>query len=110
MLGISEAETLQTIVEGLGQPFYAVDRDWRYTIFNNDAARYFGVRREQVLGRTLWDLFPEEVHVERGRILLDAMARREIVRGETLSMIEARWVSYCLFPLGDGMGVIFRDV
>jgi PAS domain S-box-containing protein len=111
MPGISETETLLgTIVEGLGQPFYAVDHDWRFTIFNDEAARYFGLAKLQVLGKRLWDIFPHEVHAERGRILLDAMARREIVRGETLSMVKARWVSYCLFPLGEGMGVIFREV
>jgi PAS domain S-box-containing protein len=111
MPGNPEAETLlETIVEGLGQPFYAVDRDWRYTIFNDEAARYFGLEKADVLGRRLWDVFPHEVHAERGSILLDAMARREIVQGETLSMVKSRLVAYCMFPLGDGMGVIFRDV
>ena len=111
MPGKGDTETLlQTIVEGLGQPFYAVDRDWRFTIFNGDAARYFGLAKEKVVGRTVWDVFPHEAHAERGRILMDAMARRQVVRGETLSMIESRWVHYCLFPLGDGIGVIFRDV
>src|SRR5215813_3305430 len=108
MVRTPDAETLlRTIVEGLGQPFYAVDRDWRYTIFNNEAARYFGLSTSQVLGSTLWDVFPHEVHAERGRILMDAMARREVVQGERLSMVDSRWVSYCMFPLGDGMGVIF---
>jgi PAS domain S-box-containing protein len=111
MPGIFDAETLlETIIEGLGQPFYAVDRDWCFTIFNNEAARYFGLPRSEVLGRKLWDIFPHEVHAERGRILMDAMRRREVVQGETLSMVKARWVSYCMFPLGQGMGVIFREV
>ena len=33
---------LHTIIEGLGQPFYAVDRDWRVYLYNGDAARHFG--------------------------------------------------------------------
>ena len=37
------------------------------------------------------------------------MARREIVRGETMSLV-GRYVSYVMFPLGDGLGVVFRDV
>jgi two-component sensor histidine kinase len=101
---------LNTILEGMGQPFYAVDGEWRITLYNEDAARHFGRPATEMLGRRLWDVFAHDVHAERGRILFDAMARRAIVKGETLSMIGDRWVSYCMFPLGDGLGVIFRDI
>jgi two-component sensor histidine kinase len=37
------------------------------------------------------------------------MARREAVRGETMSLT-GRYVSYVMFPLGEGLGVFFRDV
>lgn len=101
---------LNTILEGMGQPFYAVDGEWRITLYNEDAARHFGRPATEMLGRKLWDVFAHDVHAERGRILFDAMTRRTIVKGETLSMIGDRWVSYCMFPLGDGLGVIFRDI
>ena len=101
---------LRTILEGMGQPFYAVDGEWRITLYNEDAARHFGRPASEMLGRKLWDVFAHEVQAERGRILIDAMARRTVVKGETLSMIGERWVSYCMFPLGDGLGVTFRDI
>jgi two-component sensor histidine kinase len=37
------------------------------------------------------------------------MARRETLQGETLSLT-GRYVSYVMFPLGDGVGVFFRDI
>jgi PAS domain S-box-containing protein len=101
---------LNTILERMGQPFYAVDSEWHITLYNEDAARHFGRPAAEMLGRKLWDVFAHDVHAVRGRILFDAMARRTIVKGETLSMIGERWVSYCMFPLGDGLGVIFHDV
>jgi PAS domain S-box-containing protein len=106
-----DAETLlNTIVEGLGQPFYAVDSDWRVTIYNEEAARHFGRPPAEVLGRNLWDAFPQDLNTERARILLKAMARRTMLRGETLSMMGERWVSYCIFPLGEGLGITFRNI
>jgi PAS domain-containing protein len=36
---------LNTILEGMGQPFYAVDGEWRITLYNEDAARHFGRRQ-----------------------------------------------------------------
>ena len=100
---------LATILDGIGQPFYAVDRNWRIYLYNRDAEQHFGRTAEQMIGTTLWENFPQEVDTERGRILRDAMAQREIVRGETLSLV-GRYVSYVMFPLGDGLGVVFRDV
>jgi PAS domain S-box-containing protein len=105
-----DAETLlTTILEGIGQPFYAVDRDWRITLYNSDAARHFGRPAADMIGRRLWDIFPEDIHAERGRILFAAMAQRTTVKGETVSIV-GPWVSYCMFPLGDGLAVTLRDV
>lgn len=105
-----DAETLlATILDGIGQPFYAVDRNWRIYLYNRDAAQHFGRSAEQMIGTTVWENFPQDVDGERGRILHDAMARRELVRGETMSLV-GRYVSYVMFPLGDGLGIVFRDV
>jgi PAS domain S-box-containing protein len=98
------------VVEGLGQPFYAVDRDWRVILYNDEAARHFGRSAADVLGRRLWDIFPGESDHERGRLLREAMASRRVVRGETQSMMAPRLISYRLFPLGDGLGVVLSDV
>jgi PAS domain S-box-containing protein len=105
-----DAETLlATILDGIGLPFYAVDSDWRIYLYNVAAERHFGRSAEQMIGTTLWENFGRDRMTERGRILEDAMARREIVEGETVSRM-GRYVSYVIFPLGDGIGVLIRDV
>ena len=79
-----DAETLlATILEGIGMPFYAVDKDWRIYIYNGHAARHFGRTAEQMIGTTVWENFPQDIDAERGRILQNAMSRRETVTGET---------------------------
>jgi two-component sensor histidine kinase len=62
-----------------------------------------------MIGTMLWENFPQDRDAARGHILQNAMASRQIVKGETMSLT-GRYVSYCIFPLGDGLGVIFRDV
>jgi len=103
-------ELLHTVIEGLGQPFYAIDKDWRIYLYNSEAARHFGRPAGEMIGkRVLIDVFPEDAEAERGRIIKSAMADRRPVSGETMSMI-GRWVSYVMFPLGDGLGILVRDV
>ena len=105
-----EAE-LATILEGIGEGFYAVDREWRFRRFNSEAARHFGRSPHEVLGRNLWETFPGARETPLGQLFLDTMARRQPVRSETRSVvIDGRWLAYRLFPLGDGLGVVFRDV
>jgi PAS domain S-box-containing protein len=106
----SETE-LALILEGIGEGFYAVDRDWRVRRFNSEAARHFGRAPAQVLGRNLWELFAGARETDLGRLFLQAMASRKAVRSETASVVVAgRWLSFGLFPLGDGLGVVFRDI
>jgi PAS domain S-box-containing protein len=54
----SEAR-LSMVLESVSDGFYALDADWRFIVFNTAAERYFGRRRDEVLGRNVWDAFPE---------------------------------------------------
>jgi len=102
---------LAAILNGIGEGFYAVDREWRFVLFNDEAARYFCRAPADVIGRVLWDTFPGSRETGLGQLFHKVMASRETIRSETESVIfGGRWLSYRLFPLGDGMGVVFRDI
>src|ERR1043165_2368747 len=102
---------LNTILNGIGDGFYAVDRDWRIILFNREAERHFRRPPDEVLGRKLWDLFPSAADTALGRLFIKTMGSGETIRSETESVIfGGRWLSYRLFPLGDGMGIVFRDM
>ncbi len=101
---------LKTILDGIGEGFYALDCDWRIILFNNEAARHFRCAPEDVLGRTLWEAFSGSRETGLGQLFLKTMASRETIRSETESVVfPGLWMAYRLFPLGDGMGVVFRD-
>ena len=102
---------LNTILNGIGDGFYAVDRDWRIILFNREAERHFRRPPGEVLGRRLWELFPDARETALGQLFTKTLESRETIRSETESVIfGGRWLSYRLFPLGDGMGIVFRDM
>jgi PAS domain S-box-containing protein len=102
---------LATILDGIGDGFYAVDRDWRIILFNEAAAKHFRRAPAEMLGRILWEALPGARETALGQMFLKVMASRETIRSETESVVfGGRWLSYRLFPLGDGMGVVFRDI
>jgi two-component sensor histidine kinase len=101
---------LATILDGIGEGFYAVDRDWRLILFNNDAAKHFRCKPEDVLGRVVWEAFPGTRETSLGRLFFKVMESREAIRSETESIVfKGRWMAFQLFPLGDGLGIVFRD-
>jgi PAS domain S-box-containing protein len=52
---------LETILENSAAVIYAKRKDGRYTYINREWERVCNLRREQVLGRTDFDLFPKEI-------------------------------------------------
>lgn len=101
---------LAAILDGIGEGFYAVDRDWRILLFNREAARHLNCASEDVLGRVLWDAFPHTRETELGQLFEKVMLSREVVRSEIESIFfRGRWMAFRLFPLGEGIGAVFRD-
>src|SRR6266404_420919 len=55
----SNAARLEAVLESVSEGFYALDADWRYVVFNRAAEHYFGASRKMVMGKTLWEVFPQ---------------------------------------------------
>ncbi len=49
------------ILDGLAEGFFALDSRWRFVAFNRAAEEIFDLRREDVIGRTIWEVSPTAV-------------------------------------------------
>ena len=98
------------LLDGIGEGFYAVDREWRYTYINRAAEAYYGRPRATMLGRVIWDVFPWSAGTTLKARYEQAMASRQPVSFEDSAVgIPGRRVEIKLFPFEDGLGVSFRD-
>lgn len=102
---------LAAVLESISDVYYAVDRDWRFVLFNRSAEEFFGLTREQILGRTLWDVFPGRESTF-GQLLQTTMTARTPSRLSAPSALrEGRTVEVRIAPLGDeGIGVAIDDI
>ena len=99
------------ILESVSDAFYAVDANWSFTYVNRKAEQLWGRPREQLLGRTIWSVFPQAVNSETYEAHQRAATTRELVRIEAMSPVLDRWVDVSIFPTdGGGLSVYFRDV
>ncbi len=99
------------ILDGLAESFFALDSGWRFVAFNRAAMELFDLRRQDVFGRTIWEVSPAAVGTEVERRYRLAMTTREKQVFECYSTRRPdRYHEIRAFPLADGIGVAFRDV
>jgi two-component sensor histidine kinase/PAS domain-containing protein len=102
--------TVETL-ESIGDAFYALDHDLRFTYANRRALELWRRRSGDVLGRPLLEVFPRAAGTETYRALSEAARRREPVHVETLSPMLDRWLAISIYPArGGGLSVYFRDI
>ena len=104
------APLVDQILDGLAEGFFALDAGWRFTAFNRAAEEMFDMRRDDVLGKTIWEVSPTTVGTEFERRYRRVMVDREKQIFETYTTRQpSRYHEVRAFPLGDGIGVAFRD-
>jgi PAS domain S-box-containing protein len=98
------------VLDRIHDGFYALDRDWRFTIINRSAERYIGRPREAMLGKVLWEEFPQLLGTRLEEVYRTAVATQHDREVELLTPIYERWVQARVFPSPDGLSVYFVDL
>jgi PAS domain S-box-containing protein len=103
-------EKATDILESISDASFAVDVDWRFTYVNSVAEELWGRPREELLGKNLWEEFPQAAGSEYYRRLKRAMEEGVTTEFETLSSDLGAWVAGRAYPSQEGLSVFFRDV
>jgi len=100
----------EEILESISDAFYAIDAEHRFTYVNRVAELWWGRRREDLIGKVIWQEFPQAVGSPSWEAHGVALRDRRVVRLEAMSPLISRWVDISMFPSGTGLSVYFRDI
>ena len=103
-------ERATDILESISDAFYAVDKEWRFTYVNGKAEELWGRSREELLGKNVWEEFPEAVDAEPYRQIKRAMEEGVTTEFETMLSRRGAWVAGRAYPSREGLSVYFRDI
>jgi PAS domain S-box-containing protein len=98
------------ILESIQDAFFAVDKEWNVTYWNQEAERYLGVTREVVLGKNLWESFPEAVSLAFYEKYNQVMQERVTLTFEEYFPPVELWFEVTAYPGEDGITVYFKDI
>lgn len=101
----------QGILESITDAFVALDRDWRFIYVNSEAERLGGFRREEILGKSHWDVYPEAIGTIVDRELRRAVKEGVAVEFENHYAPWDRWFHVRAYPSSEGgLSVFYQDI
>ncbi|MBD2682000.1 response regulator [Nostoc paludosum FACHB-159] len=101
---------LETVLAGIQDQFYVLDREWRYTFVNQRVAEVVGFSKEELLGRSIWEMFPDVVGTEFYTQVHRAIAEQTVVRFEYFYPKWNRWFENRIYPFKEGVSIFVTDV
>jgi len=110
---ISVTEILEdrnTILESIGDAFFAVDKSWTVTYWNNMAERVLGKAKHEMLNRNLWDVFGDSVNSYSYRNYHLAIESNTAMHFEDYYPPLDKWYEISAYPSESGLAVYFKDI
>jgi PAS domain S-box-containing protein len=103
------------ILESIADPFVVLGPDWTYQFVNPPAARMIaqspGQDAERIVGRSVWDAYPEILGTDFERQMRRAASERVAVTFEAKSPRRSLWSLLHCYPLPDGgLAMQWRDI
>jgi PAS domain S-box-containing protein len=98
------------ILESITDAFFALDHEWRFTYLNQHAEALLQCRREDVLGKAIWDDFPDGINLPFYQEYQKAAAEQVSVEFEAFYPPLGEWFEVRAYPSQEGVSVYFRNI
>ena len=99
-----------SILESIGDAFFHVNNDWIVTYWNKETERVLGRERDLVIGRNIWEVYPDIVETEFYSQYNKAMKTQEIVAFEEFYPALNMWFEVSVYPTTIGLSIYFKDI
>lgn len=106
----SHAAKTALILESISDACVFLDREWRYVYVNERAARIFDRRPQDLVGKKIWEEFPEGVGQPFHLAYERAMASQMPEQIESYYPPYDRWFENRIYPSHEGLAIFFQDV
>lgn len=110
MASIKPLVSLETVLESIGDHVVMYDRDWRYVYVNGKAAEMLGKSPDELLGNSIWEVFPDAVGNEYYQELHRTRDEGTASRFEHYYAPWDRWFLNNIYPSAEGMTVYATDI
>jgi PAS domain S-box-containing protein len=104
------AQQLLITLESISDAFFSLDHDWRFTYLNPQATNLLNQRSEDLIGKKIWEAFPEAVGTVFEQEYRRAIADQMTASFESFYPPLNAWYSVRAYPTPSGLAVYFQNV
>jgi PAS domain S-box-containing protein len=107
----AEGVRVARVLESMNAAFFSLDRQWRFDYVNAEAERLLRHSREELLGGSIWELFPAALDSDFETHYRGAAATGEerVFEAYYPAPLDS-WYEVRAWPSPDGLSVYFLDV
>ncbi len=98
------------ILEHLTDGFMIFDHEWHYRYINPQAVPFAGKPVEDLLGKKVWEVFPNLVGSIYYQQYHYAVEKQQPVNFRLFSILLDNWFDIRAYPIVDGLAVYFRKI
>lgn len=103
-------EQYKEMVERITDGFYSLDRECRYLFLNDKACDIIQHTREEVLGKTVWEIFPDLVGSAVYNAFMKALDEQVYVHLTEHYEVTGIWKDIHVYPSKEGLSVFVSDI
>ncbi len=107
---IQSEQKYRTFIERITVAFIALDRNWCYTYLNKQAGELIGLNPAELIGKNVWDIFPEAIgsptYMGFHRALKEQVYVTVTDYFEPLDL----WQENHIYPSSNGLSVFIRNI
>ena len=101
---------LSTVLESIADGCFSLDHDWRFTYINARGAAWLERHSHDLVGKRIWDEFPETIGSDFHLAYRRAVDSREFTSVESYYAPLGIWLEARAYPTAEGLSVFFADV
>ncbi|MFW6358920.1 MAG: PAS domain-containing protein, partial [Chroococcales cyanobacterium] len=104
---------ISQLLEKMTDAFVALDSDFRYTYINSEAARLMKTKPEALLGKMVWEVFPQVANTEFEEKCRGAIANQVSTHFEYHHYAPPEydgWFEIHAYPSQEGLAIFYRDI
>ena len=104
-------DRMNDVIDSIDDAFYAVDANWNFIFVNRTLYEWTGKEPASLIGKNIWEEFPESVGSQSYHMQQKAMKERKTVHFGTDAPVNGRWLDVSIYPdERGGLSCYFRDV
>lgn len=107
----NERLEVNDVLESMTDAFIALDENWRFTYINKEAERLLFLSKKELLGKDIWDIFPQAINTPFDENYSITMHKRIKTRFEEYFEPLETWFEVHAYPLeSGGISVYFNNI